>query len=78
MYSDLKPLIALLEKASASTDSSEQLASIERGLVAAELGAEEYDFVELMAGIKLLSELNLTGRVWNMALAVDTNPGKLY
>ena len=78
MYSDLKPLIALLEQASLSTDSSEQLATIERGLVAAELGAEEYDFIELMTGIKLLKELDLTGRVWNMALAIDTNPGKLY
>ena len=78
MYSDLKPLIALLEQASLSTDSSEQLATIERGLVAAELGAEEYDFVELLTGIQLLKELDLTGRVWNMALAIDTNPGKLY
>jgi hypothetical protein len=78
MYSDLKPLIALLEQASLSTDSSEQLATIERGLVAAELGAEEYDFIELMTAIKLLKELDLTGRVWNMALAIDTNPGKLY
>jgi hypothetical protein len=78
MYQDLKPLIALLEKASASTDSSEQLATIEQGLVAAELTGEEYDFIELLSGLKLLKQLDLTGRVWNMELAELVNPQELY
>lgn len=69
MYSDLKPLIALLEKASASTNAGEQLATIELGLVAAELSAEEYEFVELLTGLKLLAGLNLTGRAWNSEIA---------
>jgi hypothetical protein len=75
MYSDLKPLIALLEKASASTNAAEQLATIEQGLVAAELTGEEYDFIELMTGLQLLKELNLTGRAWNKDLAELVNPG---
>lgn len=74
MYSDLKPLIALLEAASASTNASEQLATIELGLVAAELNAEEYDFVELMTGLKLLKELDLTGRAWNKNIAAILTP----
>ena len=74
MYSDLKPLIALLEQASASTNASEQLATIELGLVAAELTGECYDFVELMAGLKLVSEINTAGREWNKPLAELVNP----
>lgn len=69
MYSDLKPLIDLLTKASASTNASEQLATIELGLVAAELTGECYEFVELMTGLKLVSEIDTTGRVWNNELA---------
>lgn len=78
MYSDLKPLIALLEKASASTNTEEQLATIERGLVAAELTGEEYDFIELMTGLQLLKQLNLTGRVWNKDLAELVNPQETH
>ena len=74
MYSDLRPLIDLLEKASASTNASEQLATIELGLVAAELTGECYDFVELMTGLKLLSEIDTAGRVWNEPLAQLVNP----
>jgi hypothetical protein len=78
MYSDLKPLIALLEKASASTNASEQLATIELGLVAAELSPECYEFVELLTGIKLISELNTAGRVWNNELADLVNSEGIY
>lgn len=78
MYSDLKPLIALLEKASASTNASEQLATIEQGLVAAELTGECYEFVELMTGLKLLSEINTAGREWNKPLAQHLNPERVF
>jgi hypothetical protein len=71
MYQDLEPLIALLKKASASNNPAEQLATIELGLVAAEFG-EEYDFIELMSGLAMLSELKLTGRLWNATAAADT------
>jgi hypothetical protein len=70
MYQDLKPLIALLQKAAIHTNPAEQLATIELHLVAAEFG-EEYDFIELMSGLAMISELKLTGRLWKGNYSVE-------
>ena len=76
IYQDLKPLIALLSKASVSNYQHEQALIIEQELVSIELIGECYDFVEILQSLKFLQKVNLENRTWNEDLFMDLNPDK--
>jgi hypothetical protein len=65
---DLKPLIELLNTASAEATLEGQLAAIERGLLAFEFAPSCYDLDETTEAVQLLAALNLPARPWNPTL----------
>jgi hypothetical protein len=61
---DFRPLIAALEAASADSSAtlSDQLATLELALVAAELNPDSESFIELTYALKALAEIDANAR----------------